>query len=90
MEGIKILIFRNIRSKRNTLAHNTRILKLLVVASAITLKRENYQKRYGLTLLKQAGEVYSSKAFLLMFFLSVRHLIYFFEVIILTSVICLC
>ena len=35
----------------NTLAHNRRILKFLVVASVITLRRENYQKRYGLTLL---------------------------------------
>ena len=37
--------------ERNTLAHNRGFLKLLVVASLITLKRENYQKRYGLTLL---------------------------------------
>ena len=40
--------------------------KVTVVASGTTLRRKNYQKRCGLTLLtffKQAGVVYSSQAF---------------------------
>ena len=50
VKEIKIMIFQNTNSKRNTHVHNTRILQLLVVVYVITLTEENYQERCGLTL----------------------------------------
>ena len=79
--------------EKEHLARNTRILKLLVVASIITLRRENYQRHRELTLLglpKTGRRILFLLSFFINVFSSLILLIYLLEVSILTLAFFLC